>query len=98
MSAFKILMVVVYFGSQACIWKSDTGEIVAQCEVKICETYFGQKILFSFAKQVNVGMVAWSPDGKQLAVLRSDVAHEVNITGQLSSSKIRTNKDELWLR
>ena len=88
---------MVYFGSQACIWKSDTGEIVAQCEVKICETYFGQKI-FIFAKQVNVGMVAWSPDGKQLAVLRSDVAHEVNITGQLSSSKIQTNKDELWLR
>jgi len=47
-------------GREACIWKSDTGEIVAQCEV-------------------NVGMVAWSPDGKQLAVLRSDVAHEVRI-------------------
>ena len=95
MSAFKILIVEVYFGSQACIWKSDTGEIVAQCEVKICKTNFGQ---FFFAKQVNVGMVAWSPDGKQLAVLRSDVAHEVNITGQLPSSKIQTNKDELWLR
>ena len=90
-------MVVVYFGSQACIWKSDTGEIVAQCEVKICDFFLGDNYFF-FAKQMNAGMVAWSPDGKQLAVLRSDVAHEVNITGQLSSSKIQTNKDELWLR
>jgi len=29
---------------------------------------------------MNVGMVAWSPDGKQLAVLRTDGAeHEVRI-------------------
>ena len=73
-------MVVVCFDFQACIWRVDSGEIVVQCEVKIGKTHFGQIISFWFVleKQVNVGMVAWSPDGKQLAVLRSD-AHEVDI-------------------
>jgi len=53
-------------GREACIWRVDSGEIVAQCEV-------------------NVGMVAWSPDGKQLAVLSSHPTpdsgprHEVRI-------------------
>ena len=70
-------MVVVYFDFQACIWRVDSGEIVVQCEVKIGKTHFGQKINFFLVKQVNVGMVAWSPDGKQLAVLRSD-EHEVD--------------------
>ena len=53
---------------------------MVQCEVKIGKTHFGQIISFWFVleKQVNVGMVAWSPDGKQLAVLRSD-EHEVDI-------------------
>ena len=41
-------------------------------------TFLSRKL--KFLKQMNVGMVAWSPDGKQLAVLRSDGAeHEVNL-------------------
>ena len=56
MSAFKILIVEVYLGSQACIWKSDTGEIVAQCEVKISKKkYLGDKIFFCETDECGYG-------------------------------------------
>ena len=77
-----------YLNCQVCIWKADSGEIVAQCEVKkrsrFSNAVFGflwVLVLVDMAvgesendfmfqmDQMNAGMVTWSPDGQQLAVL-----------------------------
>jgi len=63
-------------GREACIWRVDSGEIVAQCEV-------------------NVGMVAWSPDGKELAVLSS---HLTPGSGGGAQHKVRIIQLEVSLR
>ena len=48
-----------------CIWRVGTGEIVAECEVKIVKTDLGEKLNIGHGKKkVSAGMVAWSPDGQ----------------------------------
>jgi len=63
-------------GKEVCIWKTDSGEIVAQCEM-------------------NAGMVAWSPDGQQLAVLTRDLEEKER---HLQWKQVRVIQLEVRLR
>ena len=50
---------------------------MAECEVKIVKTDLGEKLNIGHGKKkVSAGVVAWSPDGQQLAVLRVDIDND----------------------